>query len=879
MAFFLKAIGLSDDIPGFPFTPAADDPGHVVYTSPLMCWVVRAGTPHDNAHKRVSIFTCTVPSSSSSSSHNNELVKQMCRNALRRAKSVMIPGFLKCFGAAEYRDTIYIATEACVSLKEVLESRELRTRLYGTAPAEYDACVAFGLNTIGEALNSLHQNRLVHGNVNCQSVFVLPSSGVWRLFGLELVSSSEEVVNGNSSVSVFDNARRAGVLEGYRCPPELSSAASSSASSNNNNNNNGSGGSDGGANADVFAIDSWGMAALLYESVGVTAEEAFDGKLSSIMHTLSSAELRNACRQRLPKSLHSGCAGITAANPRLRKSVQTFLEHCEFVKDCAFVQYMKRLSEALLLDVAQQVRLVESLNEVVDTFPLRPCLCCVLPQLSELIRAAMKLHNPNGAAGVSIGPVVSPVLKIATRTNAGDDFDAYVTPVLVQMFQCSDVLMRYNLLLGAEVYGGKVSPATLNNTIWPLYAKGFQYAMPNVREYSARGLVHLAPHLSEAVLGDQVPRALGLLQRDQNNALRANATIALYLISGYITPPSQRALVLLNFCRPMLRDAFEPSRVAALRSLYGVVDCLSAKQLAEGVLPAVASLTVDPSSEESRSAALALIRVAVSRLEENHKQLLEAQQPAAPADAAGPKLGSTPLATSVATGDGESTSSSWGWGFFKWLPPATTETSTAPSAATSVVGAASAANGAGGWKASPLPSTASTSPTNAVTVQPAPVVLTAMAAAAATAGGGSGWSDDDDNGGVLNSAGNGGKAKVANDDDWDDEDDGELVKPAASTATPAMKLHPLRQTSGMGVAPPARVPTAPLPASLRPSTLSAGAVPAGSASAFTTSLTPATSNASGMSTPAGSSGSPTCVMPSGAMKLRKKGGLGAARLD
>ncbi|KPI89033.1 hypothetical protein ABL78_1846 [Leptomonas seymouri] len=894
MAFFLKAIGLSDDIPGFPFMPTANDPGHVVYTSPLLSWTVRYGTPTDDTQKKVTIFTCSF---SSSSVVHSELVKQLARNTLRRAKSLMIPGFLKCLGATEYRDTIYIATEACLPLKEVLENKELRTKLYGTSPSEYYASIAYGVSTVGEALCSLHQNKLVHGNVNCQSIFVSPSSGVWRLFGLELVSSPDDRGT-NGSNCVFDSARRAGMLEGYRCPPELAAGHDGSgmvASSSNDSNY------EAGVNPEAFGIDAWCLAGLLYETIGVTAEEAADGKLNSVAHTLSSAELRNACRQRLPTSLHSGCSGITAANPRMRKSVRAFLGHCEFVKNSVFVQYMKSLSEALLLDTAQQVRLVESLADVVDGFPLQSCLCCVLPRLGELIGAAAKSGSSNGATGVSMGPVVAPVLRIAARTSAGEDFDRYVTPVLVQMYQSADVLMRYKLLVDAEIYTRKLSSATLSNKIWPLYARGFQYSTPSVREYSARALVHLAPHLSESVLGDQVPKALGVLQRDPDGTLRTNATIALHLISRHITPPSQRASVVLNFCRPMLRDAFEPSRVAALRSLHGTVDCLTAKQLGEGVLPAVAPLTVDLTSDESRSAALALLKAAISKLEENHKHLT-AQQPTSsnssvPAEA-GPRSSSpSQLAAAGASNSGTGGySSSWGWGLFNGLPPPA-PTAAAPSATPSTTrhvdtlfssASSSSANPStstaplGVFRASQLKSSASSSSAHTAPVLPAPVLPAASRDA--------GWGSDEDD---YNRSGD-----PKDDDGWGDDDDAEVAKPVSRTT--AMKVKPLGATAGSGIGAAAAVPARTTGASPRgftsslPTTATSAKVVAplpgvlhtSAPPAVATSTLPATSSvvsASDVSTSVGSDPSlprtNTNSFSSGPMKLRKKGGLGAARLD
>ncbi|CAG9573427.1 conserved hypothetical protein [Leishmania major strain Friedlin] len=855
MAFFLKALGLSDSIPGFPFTPAANDPGRTVYTSPRMCWTLRPGTQSDDAQTRVSIFTCSVSAAATAgSSGDRELIKQLARNTMRRAKSLMIPGFLKCHGAVEHSDTIYIATEPCVALKDVLESLELRRHYCGEMEEEYAASVAYGLDTVGGALGALQSNRLVHGNVHCGSIFISAASGFWRLFGLEFISAVDEVAKGAPGC-LFESARRAGMVVGYRCPPELGSSS----------------GGDIGSGDPVVAVDAWGLGCLLFETVGVTAEEAMNGRLNSVARNLSAAELRNVCRQSLPKSLHQGCSHLTTPNPRMRTTVAAFVENCEFVKKSPFVQYMKALSGLLLMDRSQQMRLVESLAETVEKFPLRACLCFVLPRLGELARTAAKAGGSSGAIGVSIGPLADPVLKISERTAAGEDFDTHVTPVLVQLYQSADVLLRYKLLLGVEAYGAKLSSTALNNAIWPLYAKGFAYSAPSVREYSARALVHLAPHMSESILGDQVPKALAQLQRDVDGALRANATIALNLISEHITPPSQRAMVMLAYCCPMLRDSFEPSRVAALRSLHGSLECLSAKQIAESVLPVISPLTADQTSAESRTAALSLLKASMARLEAHHKQLsaqrvtTAAGGPVAANRSTDASSTSTPVPAAVPAG-----TASRGWSLLEGFTI---------SSALSTAGAAPQRVDA---VSAPVPSSASSPlrPTPVATVLPTPVVD----AASSVGGGGSGWSDDDE-------------AVAAS------EDDGKG------------RPHAFRESSqfAKSAAPPPSAPTAPFFAGTKsaPTAASYAASPVnavGGAHESTSSLTglassppsqpvltvPNTSRVlsrPGISSLVGGTGgaarvgvsgstdSVTASASSGPMKLRRKGGLGAARLD
>ncbi|KAK7200108.1 hypothetical protein NESM_000060800 [Novymonas esmeraldas] len=862
MAFFLKAIGLSDDIPGFPFTPAPNDPGYTVYTTPQLCWTVRPGTQSDDERVRVSIFTCSVAAAAGGGGGggSRELIKLLAQNAMRRAKSLMIPGFLKCHGAVEYRDTVYIATEPCVSLKDVLESAALRRRYYGDSAEEYAASVAYGLVTIGGAVSALQSNRLLHGNLHCGAVFVAATSGFWRLFGLELISSVDDVASGATGC-LFESARRAGMLPGYRCPPELSGSG-------------GGGGGGGGGGDTSAAVDAWGLACVVYETMGVTAEEAVNGRLNALAHSLSAAELRNACRLSLPKPLHQGCSALTAPNPRMRKSIAVVLDSCEFVKDCVFVQYTSALSELLLMDLSQQVRLAESLAGVVDRFPLRACLCFVLPRLGELVTAAAKVSGGGGPAGVSVGPVADPVLKVAERAAAGEDFDAHVAPVLVQLFRSSDVLLRYKLLVGAAVYGPKLSSATLNDVVWPLYAKGFGHTVASVREYSARGIVHLAPHLSEAVLSEQVPKALAQLQRDPDGALRANATVALHLVSEHITPATVRATVMLTYCRPMLRDAFEPSRVAALRSLHGALECLTAKQLAEAVVPAVAPLTVDPTSTESRAAALALVKASLSKLEGHHRQL-------AARDSATSAASSDPVAASAPSGTSSTCSPSPAALPTTQSPPAAKQWSQ-PSGSTPLPSAGGAAHHVdAATRSSPLSTASPLRPTTSAAVQ------VAAGATAVAGGGGGGWSDDDED-----------------EDDWGGSD-GDRSSAHGSPAAVKAGSASLKTSA----APPPRAPTAPFASSAKPAAatsalvhpLSSGgggarASPSPSAShGFAASPLPlprpvstvsdigSVSSATGSgSRLAGASdaASPPAASPSnGPMKLRKKGGLGAARLD
>lgn len=823
MAFLLKVIGYSNDIPNFPFAADADDPGTTIRTSLQLCWTLKQGKSTENPKEKVSIFSVALPKTT-----ENEVLAEVVQNALRRSKSLMIPGFLKCRGATEYKGTVYVATEPCIPLEAILESPSKRMQYLGDTEAETTASIAHGLLTISTAVVALQQNRMFHGNIAVSSVFVQSQTGFWQLFGLEFVSSIDDGGAGGQGGDVYATALRRNMLPAYRTPPEiLSSVVSSSATTLNANQAN--------------IVDKWGIACLLYEAMGVSQSEAADGRLRAIANSMSAVELRQQCRRTTPPPLQSFCSGLIAAGAigdnLAKKDLTTLMSRCSFIQDHPYVCATRDLAEVLLIDRSQQVQLMERLAPLVGTFPLYPCLHYMLPRFAELVRTSIRGSSsghpaPSVDGGASLGPVVGPVLHIAKRTSAGEDFDNFVTPALVQLFQSPDPLMRYRLLQQADIYGGKLSSASFNQVIWPLYAKGFTYSAPSVREYSARALVHFASCMSCPVLSEQVPRALAQLQRDTDGALRANATIALHLLSEMIEPPSLRARVMLQSCVPMLRDAFEPSRVAALRSLQATLSCMSAKQVVEALLPAIAPLAIDATSTDARSTTLALMGSALKVLESNHRQLTAAAQQQQ-------QVISSPRPESSSAGSvalfslRDSSSSHVGSDARELDTPLSTLA--VPRSIHVDAGQIRPATG----NVSPLPHKQAA---GATTAGNSGSGVAAKASATAT-----GWDDDDADDGW------------GKDDGWDDDGDNDSKWPSAPHGT-TTAVKP--------------------PASASPSTLRHTTAPDISAVA----QDPNTSQPRGesMTTVPSTFASPTLpsVTTSGPMKLRRKGGgLGAARLD
>lgn len=558
MEFLLKAIGLGAPIPNFPFTAVSGEPQLVHERSGLPPWTMRPGK-RDEDGMPVTIFSAKLGEADRTSG--------LLRRGLQRAKSLILPGVLRCYGGTEYSNVLYVATERCVPLTTVIDGPQERQYYYGDTDELYSRGVAQGLRGIGEALAALHSKALIHGNVCAESVYVT-SSGFWCLWGLEFVDR----------LPVVDDMT---VLPPYRMLPEWPNA------------------DDGCADA----IDAWGLGCLVYETVGPRHGQVPVRERTAGLHT---ADIRN-CRQ-IPGTLQKDYSRLCAEDPRTDFHVARFIENCNFITSSDYVQTLREVDQLAFLDAAASSSLFDRLSNAVHTFPQRATLHYVLPKLTDHVR--------RGAAPSTLCDVVGPVISIVRTVQDHDLFQQFVTPALVALFQSQDRSLRLRLLHHVEAFSIKVSEDTLNMELWPLYAKGFTSSIPSIREHSARSLVHVAPRLSQAIMGTEVPKLLQQLQQDPDGAIRTNATICLCLVANYI-PAEQRSRVLVVGFGRMLKDPFAASRFAALQSFSANLDIMAPKQLADMIIPGVSPLTLDEEANV-RGMAFIVLSKAITLLEKEH---------------------------------------------------------------------------------------------------------------------------------------------------------------------------------------------------------------------------------------------------------------------
>ena len=680
-----RAIGLGgSSIPNFEFTFEENAPVTTLSSDALLPWTMRPAKRESDGLV-VTVFSINLTGRDASSA-------EMARNVLKKCKTLMLPGFLRTYDATEYKEHIYIATESVVPLQSVISNDSAKIEFYEEASGErYNNAVALGLKYVAQALNAIHKHNLVHGNVGPEEVFVT-KGGEWKLFGLELVgewNAPHSLLKRNAAL--LPEYRRAAVM------PEGGGAASS-----------------GGGN--IYDVDAWGLGCLIYT--------VFTSSAASLgSRGIKVADMRG-CRT-MPRTLQSAFMGLTASNPKLRLSFGKFLEECEFISGSEYVQMVTHLDNLAVMDAVDRDALYRRLATQLDGVPLCACKHIVLAKLL----AALSFGGGSAA-------VLEPILKIGARLPA-EEFSAHVGPIVTNMFQSPDHLVRCRLLSSASQYARLLPADLVSEKIYPHYATGFTSRHADIRELTVRALVDFAPLLCERILVNDVPRLIGVLQQDREGPIRTNATICLSMIAGTL-PESVRSKTLVNGFGRMLKDPFVPSRTAALKSIASTIDVYASNQLAEMLLPAVAPCAVDPHAEV-REAALALMGDMVRRLGEFHKMM-----PAVGPD--GQPLG-TPQTPAPAPPP-----SSTGWGSFfagtggsSDVASPTASVRSGGSPTPTPTAAASSASPAPAPVAKPLsrptalPTTATT--TTAAVSKPS-VAATAPAASAAKAGGG--WADDDD---------------------------------------------------------------------------------------------------------------------------------------
>jgi SCY1-like protein 1 len=193
--------------------------------------------------------------------------------------------------------------------------------------------------------------------------------------------------------------------------------------------------------------------------------------------------------------------------------------------------------------------------------------------------------------------------------------------------------VRCALLENLPKFIKHLSDKVVDETVYEKVFAGFTDEDAFLRELTLKSTLLFAPKLSQRA-HQALLKHLSKLQIDEEPAIRANTTILLGNVAGYLAEATAKRVLLNAFTRA-LRDAFPPARTAGLMALAATTSYYEPGEIAGRVLPAVAPLTADI-EKEVRQRAFTCLETFIE-LMKKHSALLERGPEAAAAAAAADK--------------------------------------------------------------------------------------------------------------------------------------------------------------------------------------------------------------------------------------------------
>ncbi|XP_075148764.1 N-terminal kinase-like protein yata isoform X2 [Haematobia irritans] len=478
----------------------------------------------------------------------------LAKAALKRLKTLRHPSILQYLDSLETDKLLYVATEYVEPLGTHI------AKLSADGPQK-DLYLAWGIFQITRALSFLNNDgSLRHNNVSVWSVFV-NSSGEWKLGSLEYVSPADgnpmPPIKVPPSLEVYD-------------PPEKNDQTKLKA-------------------ATKCSADMWGLGCLVWES--------FNGPLKS------RSSLKDI--ESIPKSLQSLYCELVGASPSNRPNPADIITRCRkpggFFKN-DLVDTLLFLEEIQIKDKAEKNRFFSGLTLHLDNFPDTVCKHKILPQLITAYE-----YGDAGSA------VLAPMFKLGKLLDE-TEYQKRIVPCVVKLFGSTDRVTRSRLLQQLELFIAHLQPQVVNDQIFPQVAHGFLDTNSTIREQTVKSIIHLAPKLNYNNLNVEVLRHFARLQaRDDQGGIRTNTTVCLGKIAPHLHPQVRQRVLVSAFIRAM-RDPFPPARVAGVLALAATQQYFLLNEVANRVLPALCSLTIDP-EKTVRDPAFKTIRGFLGKLE------------------------------------------------------------------------------------------------------------------------------------------------------------------------------------------------------------------------------------------------------------------------
>ena len=496
---------------------------------------------------------------------------ETARNGAKRLKLTRHPNVVHLRESLEVEKgdelTIYVVTEAVMPLEEHL--RDLSNVTH-----QRDEYFALGLRQVATAVSFLSNDcKLVHGGVSMAAVMVTERLD-WKLGALDLLSELAAI--GRGTLGEARLCHSSFVVPDQYKPEEYRRGDWASV-----------------PDGPPWAIDAWGLGCLI--------QEVYRGE--PLMRT---DQLRET--DRIPQLLLKDYQRLLGSQPAKRYNPKKLVDNSALFAN-KLVETITFLDTLSLKDAIEKEQFFRNLPRVMESLAKAPVERKILPMICEALEFG-------SAPALALAPALH-----AARDVTPEDFAKKVTPSLVKLFNNStDRALRVALLENLGAFAPHLGERLVEESVYDRVASGFVDEDAFLRELTLKSVLVLAPKLSQRAY-QSLLKHLSKLQVDEEPAIRANTTILLGNVAGFLAEATARRVLLNAFSRA-LRDPFPPARQAGLMALTATTSYYDPGEIANRVLPAVAPLCVDQEAEV-RDRAFACADVFVGMLKEHGERLKE----------------------------------------------------------------------------------------------------------------------------------------------------------------------------------------------------------------------------------------------------------------
>ncbi|KAJ3080871.1 hypothetical protein HK102_002750 [Quaeritorhiza haematococci] len=446
-----------------------------------------------------------------------------------------------------------------------------------------------GILQIVKALQFLHSNRIVHGHICPESIYI-NAKGDWKLAGFNFSTTLSTVSNGTSEVAHFLNQ-----YPPY-CTPSLEYLAPEYVYDEKCE----------------MASDVWSLGCLIY-SLFNNGASPIDCNQNSHAYRdrIERLHLLSLDRGAIPDQLRESIQRMLKREPSARISIAEFQTSPYF--DNILISTIKYLDSFVEKTQVQKAQFLKGLVRVLPQFSERLLHRKILPALLSEMKDNV------------ISPFILPNIFWISERMSDRDFVEKVLPYLKPVFKMSDPPQTVMLLISrTDLFLKKCkSPEVFRQDIMPLIYHALEMNVPQVQEQALKIIPTVVEKLDfTAMKSTLFPKIQAAYLSSPVLAVKVSALIALHALV-----PSLDKFTLIEKVIPMLKQnrTREPGLLMAVLVVHEeLAKHLDKESIAGEILPELWKTCMDPLLNISQFRKyMSTIKELTKRVEELHMKHLE----------------------------------------------------------------------------------------------------------------------------------------------------------------------------------------------------------------------------------------------------------------